>query len=144
MLWRSRSNLAREPPPRAGGWSSRGRHDRRRARPDYPLTDGRTRANVSALCGLISNRTISGWTFLTCSSIAATIASTSAADSVSTKSTLIAATICSGPRCTVNKRSEEHTSELQSPYDLVCRLLLEKKKTNNVATDDLRQKTTRT
>src|SRR5437867_8586270 len=28
-------------------------------------------------------------------------------------------------------RSEEHTSELQSPYDLVCRLLLEKKKRNN-------------
>src|SRR5438094_10026239 len=27
-------------------------------------------------------------------------------------------------------RSEEHTSELQSPYDLVCRLLLEKKKDN--------------
>src|SRR5437867_5862502 len=24
-----------------------------------------------------------------------------------------------------NERSEEHTSELQSPYDLVCRLLLE-------------------
>src|SRR5437867_7133914 len=24
------------------------------------------------------------------------------------------------------RRSEEHTSELQSPYDLVCRLLLEK------------------
>src|SRR5437588_5930666 len=28
-------------------------------------------------------------------------------------------------------RSEEHTSELQSHSDLVCRLLLEKKKTNN-------------
>src|SRR5256885_11548122 len=27
-----------------------------------------------------------------------------------------------------NKRSEEHTSELQSPCNLVCRLLLEKKK----------------
>src|SRR6266516_4463354 len=26
----------------------------------------------------------------------------------------------------VAERSEEHTSELQSPYDLVCRLLLEK------------------
>src|SRR5437867_3985342 len=26
-----------------------------------------------------------------------------------------------------SQRSEEHTSELQSPYDLVCRLLLEKK-----------------
>src|SRR5207248_4967182 len=30
-----------------------------------------------------------------------------------------------------SKRSEEHTSELQSPYDLVCRLLLEKKKKIN-------------
>src|SRR5437867_1984358 len=30
----------------------------------------------------------------------------------------------------VGGRSEEHTSELQSPYDLVCRLLLEKKKNN--------------
>src|SRR2546421_7860147 len=29
---------------------------------------------------------------------------------------------------TVNLRSEEHTSELQSRSDLVCRLLLEKKK----------------
>src|SRR5215216_6395148 len=28
-------------------------------------------------------------------------------------------------------RSEEHTSELQSPDHLVCRLLLEKKKTKN-------------
>src|SRR2546426_6957002 len=28
------------------------------------------------------------------------------------------------------QRSEEHTSELQSPCNLVCRLLLEKKKTN--------------
>src|SRR5699024_11894042 len=28
----------------------------------------------------------------------------------------------------VNYRSEEHTSELQSRFDLVCRLLLEKKK----------------
>src|SRR5438067_9801564 len=30
--------------------------------------------------------------------------------------------------CTVPSRSEEHTSELQSRFDLVCRLLLEKKK----------------
>src|SRR5256885_12281672 len=29
----------------------------------------------------------------------------------------------------LKKRSEEHTSELQSPCNLVCRLLLEKKKT---------------
>src|SRR5256885_2959041 len=29
-------------------------------------------------------------------------------------------------------RSEEHTSELQSPCNLVCRLLLEKKKKSNV------------
>src|SRR2546426_4608947 len=30
----------------------------------------------------------------------------------------------------VEDRSEEHTSELQSPCNLVCRLLLEKKKKN--------------
>src|SRR5256885_5555437 len=32
------------------------------------------------------------------------------------------------PRPTRDSRSEEHTSELQSPCNLVCRLLLEKKK----------------
>src|SRR2546426_2301542 len=31
----------------------------------------------------------------------------------------------------LKSRSEEHTSELQSPCNLVCRLLLEKKKKNN-------------
>src|SRR3989454_8526425 len=31
-------------------------------------------------------------------------------------------------------RSEEHTSELQSPCNLVCRLLLEKKKTKPTST----------
>src|SRR5256885_3578927 len=30
-----------------------------------------------------------------------------------------------------SRRSEEHTSELQSPCNLVCRLLLEKKKNND-------------
>src|SRR5256885_11251522 len=35
------------------------------------------------------------------------------------------------PSCTKDStRSEEHTSELQSPCNLVCRLLLEKKKNN--------------
>src|SRR2546426_9386157 len=33
----------------------------------------------------------------------------------------------------IDKRSEEHTSELQSPCNLVCRLLLEKKKKNTYA-----------
>src|SRR2546426_11820508 len=34
------------------------------------------------------------------------------------------------------RRSEEHTSELQSPCNLVCRLLLEKKKYNIPEVDD--------
>src|SRR5690348_17529902 len=34
--------------------------------------------------------------------------------------------VSAGP---IRSRSEEHTSELQSPVQLVCRLLLEKKKT---------------
>src|SRR5437763_12593684 len=52
-------------------------------------------------------------------------------------------------------RSEEHTSELQSPMYLVCRLLLEKKKIKNIHTqkkdtsqyahrDDMRRQTTST
>src|SRR5258708_15909246 len=36
-----------------------------------------------------------------------------------------------GPGPASGARSEEHTSELQSPDHLVCRLLLEKKKKNN-------------
>src|SRR5258708_18899995 len=35
------------------------------------------------------------------------------------------------PATTAKPRSEEHTSELQSPDHLVCRLLLEKKKQYN-------------
>src|SRR5699024_11860567 len=34
----------------------------------------------------------------------------------------------SAPAASSRSRSEEHTSELQSRFDLVCRLLLEKKK----------------
>src|SRR5256885_13035529 len=47
----------------------------------------------------------------------------------SASSRLAASQVPSGvkvPRCI--SRSEEHTSELQSPCNLVCRLLLEKKK----------------
>src|SRR5438105_11422237 len=43
------------------------------------------------------------------------------------------------PRCTQVRhplRSEEHTSELQSRVDLVCRLLLEKKKTTKQQTKE--------
>src|SRR2546426_1819053 len=37
--------------------------------------------------------------------------------------------VARGERLSAQMRSEEHTSELQSPCNLVCRLLLEKKKT---------------
>src|SRR5260221_3596170 len=36
-------------------------------------------------------------------------------------------------RISIRSRSEEHTSELQSHSDLVCRLLLEKKKRKRIA-----------
>src|SRR2546421_4975952 len=45
---------------------------------------------------------------------------------------LRAARSISARRCCTSRRSEEHTSELQSRSDLVCRLLLEKKKTQEV------------
>src|SRR5438105_5474269 len=40
------------------------------------------------------------------------------------------APLCGAAASRTRRRSEEHTSELQSRVDLVCRLLLEKKKTN--------------
>src|SRR2546427_8883039 len=40
------------------------------------------------------------------------------------------------PRPALAVRSEEHTSELQSQSNLVCRLLLEKKKKRNATTRD--------
>src|SRR5437762_6904751 len=43
--------------------------------------------------------------------------------------------------CVKTKRSEEHTSELQSPMYLVCRLLLEKKKTKKNNNKNLNKKT---
>src|SRR2546429_2120853 len=43
----------------------------------------------------------------------------------------IAASMPRWPLWPRNNRSEEHTSELQSRLHLVCRLLLEKKKTNH-------------
>src|SRR5256885_3748648 len=39
-------------------------------------------------------------------------------------------------------RSEEHTSELQSPCNLVCRLLLEKKKNNSLQVNSSSTKST--
>src|SRR5699024_11986631 len=39
----------------------------------------------------------------------------------------------------ISSRSEEHTSELQSRFDLVCRLLLEKQKHTQAATNGLLQ-----
>src|SRR5205809_4133525 len=44
----------------------------------------------------------------------------------------LASRLSAGPAAdaALGKRSEEHTSELQSRLHLVCRLLLEKKKTN--------------
>src|SRR5256885_9504079 len=41
---------------------------------------------------------------------------------------------CACPWTVAAKRSEEHTSELQSPCNLVCRLLLEKKKAQDTMT----------
>src|SRR5207248_9765085 len=46
-------------------------------------------------------------------------------DRIRTKKAWIVSTLVSDHVPVVADRSEEHTSELQSPYDLVCRLLLE-------------------
>src|SRR5258708_16599802 len=62
--------------------------------------------------------------FRSCSRCARTRATASSCS----RSGVSCATKCSRRACRRLKRSEEHTSELQSPDHLVCRLLLEKKK----------------
>src|SRR5207237_5397487 len=47
--------------------------------------------------------------------------------------------LCTGSRAGDRGRSEEHTSELQSHLNLVCRLLLEKKKENTKNENNERQ-----
>src|SRR5205807_9783528 len=49
-------------------------------------------------------------------------------------STAANATITNAGQTTMFSRSEEHTSELQSPCNLVCRLLLEKKNASATVT----------
>src|SRR5438876_4068794 len=55
------------------------------------------------------------------------------------RSRALCTTICTGCSRSTRRRgaqrSEEHTSELQSPVHLVCRLLLEKKKMREGITD---------
>src|SRR5438874_4157943 len=57
-----------------------------------------------------------------------------------------ASACCAGPVCRRTpglpgvRRSEEHTSELQSRRELVCRLLLEKKKASGVGGDVVRRR----
>src|SRR5207247_10455387 len=78
----------------------------------------------SRSCARVNTR--SGWLMKKCSS----------RNSVAPSSTRIpppvircAAGSRRNPAISTTSRSEEHTSELQSRVDLVCRLLLEKKKT---------------
>src|SRR5256885_13087307 len=52
----------------------------------------------------------------------------------STKAQNFSGGVTIAPRAASRKRSEEHTSELQSPCNLVCRLLLEKKKKRHLIT----------
>src|SRR5699024_11782468 len=77
-----------------------------------------TRANASNSASSSSGRTQRIWAFSPASTHqAASMPSASIrADGIMTSSAFLTA------------RSEEHTSELQSRFDLVCRLLLEKKK----------------
>src|SRR5260370_9168320 len=46
---------------------------------------------------------------------------------------------CAARKADISPRSEEHTSELQSHLNLVCRLLLEKKNNNELLTDTIGQ-----
>src|SRR5699024_12080962 len=66
----------------------------------------------------------------------ALLAATTAASASSPEATITR--VSTRPRVTTPPRSEEHTSELQSRFDLVCRLLREKTKIIAFKTEDVR------
>src|SRR5690606_42098640 len=74
----------------------------------------------------ISLATVPGFSRASCRTSALGVAPSAGFDS-GVGSATSSATTC----CTRDARSEEHTSELQSREKLVCRLLLEKKKSNH-------------
>src|SRR5438067_3315761 len=63
------------------------------------------------------------------SATGSSLVSTSATPCPATATGTVTSTRSRRSSATARVRSEEHTSELQSRFDLVCRLLLEKKKT---------------
>src|SRR5256886_8724453 len=64
--------------------------------------------------------------------VTAPVRSQQAADAASPFDRTVTLTLEGVPLKDALDRSEEHTSELQSQSNLVCRLLLEKKKTNQI------------
>src|SRR5260370_25646051 len=74
------------------------------------------------------------WIFSTTQSVFRTSDVFRPGDSTTAQSSPVAAITLretGSPRSNDARRSEEHTSELQSHLNLVCRLLLEKKKTDD-------------
>src|SRR5437667_580012 len=69
--------------------------------------------------------------FSACATTCGFIGTSSRCERVSSSSRHAVMPVCAASRNDrSSRRSEEHTSELQSHHDLVCRLLLEKKKKN--------------
>src|SRR5207249_7136405 len=108
--WRRRHHLGGSGDGRPSAW------DERASEPDEGISDGKT-----------VRRPILGFWVLSSGYISATSVVRSMRCVASGASPTSAGLI--GSRCptTFRRRSEEHTSELQSRFDLVCRLLLEKK-----------------
>src|SRR2546428_5522844 len=81
---------------------------------------------------LIENTVFSGfviaWRLATCPTRISPSLVKPTTEGVSRLPSWFAITVGLPPSTTATTRSEEHTSELQSRSDLVCRLLLEKKK----------------
>src|SRR5215469_6365642 len=95
--------------------------DRSCARLSYSRCASSRNFNITRArrCGLVAAH--AGWA-------AAALAIASATSTLLAKATRACTSPVLGSNTSPARRSEEHTSELQSRRDLVCRLLLEKKK----------------
>src|SRR6266487_7185294 len=87
------------------------------------------RAQAAALEKLPASQATAGRVFRAWDRLQIVVEDTQGPVEIMTNMSPDAATRAAGESCLLkmNERSEEHTSELQSPVHLVCRLLLEKK-----------------
>src|SRR5256885_11213842 len=125
-------------PMRHVGWRSASSTVAPATRSGVQVRNGPPDAVRMSRSSSVGRRPVMHWSTALCSESTGTISPppSRAARVTSSPAITSASLLASATRLPTKKRSEEHTSELQSPFNFVCRLLLEKKKSKTVLVEN--------